>query len=136
MSDISTNNTSYLGQGWSFPLRVNIQGNFQLSAEITNIEESIPIILRTQIGERVYRPDFGSRLGELVFAPMNTQTLLLTKLYTEDALTKWEPRIVIDAIRTEADPMRNRIDVIIEYHPLDSYEQRSLVYPFYLQPQS
>jgi phage baseplate assembly protein W len=134
MSDL--NNQPYLGQGWAFPLRMNVQGSFQLSTQVQSIEESIPIILRTQLGERVYRPDFGSRLAELIFAPMNTQTLLLTRLYTQEALVKWEPRMVIDAIRTEADPIRDRIDIIIEYHPRDSHEQRSLVYPFYLQPPS
>ncbi|HBY80792.1 MAG TPA: baseplate protein, partial [Cyanobacteria bacterium UBA11148] len=80
---------------------VTLQGSPQLSSEIRNIEESIAIILGTKIGERVYRPDFGSRLFELAFAPMNTQTLLLIRLYVEEALTMWEPRIVVDAVRTE-----------------------------------
>jgi uncharacterized protein len=129
-------NQTYLGQGWAFPPRVSVQGNLQVSPTIQSIEESIPIILRTQLGERVYRPDFGSRLGELIFAPMNTQTLLLARLYTQEALEKWEPRIVIDAIRTEPDPVRGRLDIVIEYHPKATHEQRSLVYPFYLMPQS
>ncbi|AKG20487.1 GPW/gp25 family protein [Calothrix sp. 336/3] len=129
---LEANSSNHLGQGLAFPLQVNLQGNLRLSPQVPNIEESMLVILRTHFGERVYRPDFGSRLGELVFAPMNTQTLLLAKLYTQEALSKWEPRIVIDAIRTEADPVRDRIDIIIEYHPTDSHEQRSLVYPFYL----
>lgn len=127
-------NQDHLGYGFAFPLRVNIQGNVQLSPKVHSIEESIQIILRTQLGERVYRPDFGCRLGELVFAPMNTQTLLLARMYTQEALEKWEPRIVVDAVRTEPDPVRGRLDIIIEYHPHDSHETRSLVYPFYLTP--
>jgi uncharacterized protein len=126
----------YLGQGWAFPLQVSIQGNLQLSPAIKSIEESIQIILRTQLGERVYRPDFGSRLGELAFAPMNTQTLLLARLYTQEALEKWEPRIVVDAVNAEPDPVRGRVDIIVEYHPRETHEQRSLVYPFYLLPPS
>ena len=127
-------NQDHLGYGFAFPLRVNVQGNVQLSPKVHSIEESIQIILRTQLGERVYRPDFGCRLGELVFAPMNTQTLLLARMYTQEALEKWEPRIVVDAVRTELDPVRGRLDIIIEYHPRDSHETRSLVYPFYLTP--
>ena len=121
-----------LGQGWAFPLQVNVQGGVQSSTSHGNIAESIQIILRTQLGERVYRPDFGSRLGELIFAPMNTQTLLLIRLYTQEALEKWEPRIIIDDIRTEPDPVKGRVDVILTYHAKDEYEKRSLVYPFYL----
>jgi hypothetical protein len=130
------NQPSHLGQGIAFPLRVNVQGSLQLSATTRSIEESIQIILRTQLGERVYRPDFGSRLSELTFAPMNTQTLLMLRLHVQEALTKWEPRIVLDDVRTDPDPMRGRVDLTIAYHPRDSHETRSLVYPFYLLPNS
>jgi uncharacterized protein len=133
---MSNANQDHLGQGLTFPLNVNIQGSVQLSPKTINIEESIGTILRTHLGERVYRPDFGSRLGDLVFAPMNTQTLLLARLYTQEAIEKWEPRIVVDAVHAEPDPVRGRLDLIIEYHPRNSHEQRSMVYPFYLTPTS
>jgi phage baseplate assembly protein W len=126
---------SAIGQGIAFPLRTNVQGQLQISNQHQNLEESIKIILQTDIGERVYRPEFGSRLSELLFAPMNTQTLLLLRVYTEEALEKWEPRIVIDAIRTEPDPIRGCVEVILEYHSKDNHDQRSLVYPFYLREQ-
>ena len=125
---------AYLGTGWASPLRVNLQGSIQLSSAERNIEESIWLILRTDLGERVYRPDFGSRLSELAFAPMNTQTLLLIRLYVQEALEMWEPRIVIDRVSADPDPMRGRVDIIIDYHPRDSHETRSIVYPFYLLP--
>ncbi|WP_432810478.1 GPW/gp25 family protein [Pantanalinema sp. GBBB05] len=126
--------SSHVGEGIAFPLRLTVQGNLQLSPGDRNLEESIQIILRTQPGERVYRPDFGCRLAELTFAPMNTQTLLMVRLYIREALEQWEPRIVIDDIRTEPDPMQGRVDVTITYHPKESHDRRSLVYPFYLLP--
>lgn len=125
---------AYLGTGWASPLRVNLQGSIQLSSAQRNIEESIWLILRTDLGERVYRPEFGSRLSELTFAPMNTQTLLLIRLYVQEALEMWEPRIELDEVRADPDPLRGRVDVIIEYHPKDSHDHRSLVYPFFLLP--
>jgi phage baseplate assembly protein W len=72
----------------------------------------------------VYRPEFGSRLSELTFAPMNTQTLLLIRLYVQEALEMWEPRIELDEVRADPDPLRGRVDVIIEYHPKDSHDNR------------
>lgn len=126
----------YLGTGWSFPLRVNVQGSLQLSSDVRNVEESIRIILNTKLGERVYRPNFGSRLSELVFAPMNTQTLLLIRVYVEEALEMWEPRIVLDGVYTEPEPIRGRVNITIEYHLKDNYDSRSMVYPFYLMPPS
>ncbi len=126
---------THLGKGWASPLGVNVQGNIQLSSDERNLEESIYVILGTNLAERVYRPNFGSRLSELVFAPLNTETLLMIRLYVQEALDMWEPRIVVDGIITEADPIRGRVDITINYHPKDSHDSRSLVYPFYLEPE-
>lgn len=126
--------TSHVGQGLGFPLKTNVQGSLQLSAEAKNLEESIHLILRTSIGERVYRPDFGSRLSDLVFAPLNTQTLLLLQLYVEEALEAWEPRIELDEVITDPDPVRGRVDITIIYHAKGTHDSRSMVYPFYLLP--
>ena len=122
----------YIGAGLGFPLQVNVQGGMQLSTGTPNIEESIVIILRTDLGERVYRPNFGSRLSELVFEPMNVQTLMLIRLYVEQALEMWEPRIILKEVRADPDPIRGRVDIEIVYQPKNSLDTRSLVYPFYL----
>jgi phage baseplate assembly protein W len=126
--------TDYIGAGIAFPMLVNVQGGIQLSAAEPNIEESIIIILRTSLGERVYRLNFGSRLSELVFEPLNTQTLLLIRLYVEEALQMWEPRIILKDVRADADPVRGKVNIIIQYQPKNSPDTRSLVYPFYLSP--
>ena len=125
----------YIGAGLGFPIQVNVQGGIQLSANTPNIEESIIIILRTDLGERVYRPNFGSRLSELVFEPMNVQTLMLIRLYVEEALEMWEPRIILKEVRADPDPIRGRVDIEIVYQPKNSLDTRSLVYPFYLAPE-
>lgn len=130
--DPTTSNA--IGQGIAFPARLSLQGGLQLSRSATNLEESIYLILKTRIGERVYRPDFGSRLSELVFAPLNTQTLLLMRLYVEEALALWEPRITLEEIQTEPDPIYGRVDITITYVPKNRPDRRSLVYPFYLLP--
>jgi len=126
---------SSLGQGWEFPLGTSVQGNLQLSAAEQNIEDCIHVILRTRLGERVYRPDFGSRLSELVFAPLNSQTLLLIQLYVEEALIQWEPRIILEAVLTEPDPEgRGLVTITIQYRADENPDSRNLVYPFYLIP--
>ncbi len=122
----------YLGAGLGFPVDINVQGSFQLSSDTTNLEESIRIILGTRLGERVYRPNFGSRLSELVFEPMNTQTLLLVRMYIQESLELWEPRIDLVDIMTEPNPRTGLVNVTILYRPKDGYDTRSMVYPFYL----
>jgi uncharacterized protein len=124
----------HLGKGIGFPLRTNVQGSLQISVGDRSVEDAICIILRTSPGERVYRPEFGSRLGELVFMPLNTQTLLLIQLYVREALEQWEPRIDLEEIRTDPDPVRGLVDIKIIYRLKNQPDLRSLVYPFYLQP--
>ena len=135
---LADNNQSpdYIGSGIAFPGQANVTGGVLLSSSIRNIEESIWIILSTDLGERVYRPNFGSRLSELVFAPLNRETLLLLRLYVQEALEMWEPRIILREVRTHPDPIRGRVELEIIYQPKDSFESRSLVYPFYLEPTS
>lgn len=125
---------NYLGSGLAFPIGTNIQGSLQLSGDSNNLEEAIHIILATKLGERVYRPNFGSKLSELVFEPMNTQTLLLIRLYVQEALEMWEPRITIEDIVTEPDPFSGYVNINIIYQPKNSFDIRSMVYPFYLNP--
>ena len=123
----------YLGTGWAYPLHLSVQGGIQLSREDQKVQESIWIILRTGVGERVYRPNFGSRLSELAFAPMNSDTLLRIRLYVLQALEVWEPRIILDKVLTDPDPVRGRIDIIINYRLKDSPNIiNNFVYPFYL----
>ncbi|MEM9213227.1 MAG: GPW/gp25 family protein [Cyanobacteria bacterium P01_F01_bin.150] len=125
-----------VGAGFAFPATVNIQGSIQLSADTPNLEESIRIVLGTKLGERVYRPNFGSRLSELVFEPMNAHTMTLIRLYVEEALEQWEPRITLRQVITEPDSMANDpglVNIHILYSPKDEADIRSMVYPFYLE---
>ena len=111
---------------------VSLQGELQLSRALISIEESIYLILCTRLGERLYRPDFGSRLSELVFSPLNTETLLQIKLYVEEALVRWEPRIILHDIVTEPDRTEGMVSIHIRYFPKETHDLHSLVYPFYL----
>lgn len=125
----------YLGIGLAFPLRLNVQGGIQLSSEEQKVKESIWIILRTGVGERVYRPNFGSRLSELAFAPLNSDTLLRIRLYVLEALEVWEPRIIVTEVIAEPDSMRGKhgkVDIIINYRLKNRPDIYSFVYPYYL----
>lgn len=124
----------YLGKGWAFPSNeLSVQGGIKLSAGAQKVEESIKIILRTQLGERVERPSFGSRLTGLAFEPMNTETLLLIRLYVQEDLERCEPRIIVDQVLTDPDPVRGKVEIIINYSLKDFPDIHSYVYPFYLK---
>lgn len=134
-SPLSKQRRPFVGQGVSFPLQVTRQGSLALSAEDLNIRESMVIILMTDLGERVYRPNFGCRLSELAFAPMNRETLTLMRIWVQEALEQWEPRIIVRQVLTLPRQGEGRVDLMIQYEIRATHDPRSMVFPFYLKSQ-
>ena len=126
-------NTDILGQGLAFPLKINLRGGIRQFRHQQKIEQSIRIILGTQHGERLMRPDFGCNLKSLVFAPNNTATANLARYYVEEGLTRWEPRIILDEVFVENDNSHGRLMIHIQYRIKSTYEPQNLVFPFYLE---
>ena len=69
---------------------------------IDHLRQSITDILTTQIGSRVMRRDYGSRLYQLVDAPLNRTTLLELYAATAEALMTWEPRLSVSQVSAES----------------------------------
>lgn len=106
------------------------------SAEI-DIPQAIRIILTTRPGERVMRPTFGCRLYELVFAPINLETIALARRYVEEAVGMWEPRIELVQVDVNWDRQSNDglLLLTLHYTIKNTRDRRTLVYPFYLIPE-
>jgi len=124
-----------IGKGWKFPVVVSGGGGIALSSQYAEIDEAIALVLETSPGERVMRPDFGCRIHELAFAPMNESTLGLAQQYVMEALGWWEPRIEVnevEPVQELSDPQLGRLVVNIKYTVRGTHDERSLVYPFYL----
>ena len=126
----------YLGRGVSFPVRMNQQGNVEFSFGSQNIQESILLILLTEIGERLYRPNFGCRIHELSFAPLNTETISLMRIYVQEALDLWEPRIIVEDVTAKPFNRTGKVDITIEYRIKGTYDRTSMVYPFFLKQET
>ena len=126
-------NTDFLGKGFAFPLQYNARGGIQQAQEQEKIKQSILMILATQHGERLMRPNFGSNLKRLVHAPNNTATANLAHYYVEESLQTWEPRIQLDEVVVENDNEQARLLIEVRYRIKSTNEPGNLVYPFYLQ---
>jgi phage baseplate assembly protein W len=126
---------AFLGVGWAFPVRPQSpSGEVSLAAYEEDIREAILLILETNLGERVMRPDFGSGLRDLVFQPLNTATMALAQHRVEQALVTWEPRIQVqDVVVTIDGPRKNQALIRISYQVRATNTFYNLVYPFYLQ---
>jgi len=123
---------AFLGIGWSYPVAPNLAGEVALSAYEEDIREAIRIILGTNPGERVMRPDFGAGLQALTFEPINATTIALTKHRVKEALIVWEPRIDNIAVQVTPEPPLGRLLIDIRYRVRATNSFYNLVYPFYL----
>ena len=134
MAGDNLRNREYIGQGFHYPLRLDAQGRLALTQGVTEIEQSIRIILETIPGERVMRPEFGCRAWELMFAPRDANTEAQLIEFVEEALRMWEPRIDIAAVEIVEDSGYDDsvILVNIRYSVKNTHDERSIVYPFYI----
>jgi phage baseplate assembly protein W len=126
-----------IGRGWAFPVRPDVRGRIALTRTSTEtIERSIRLILQTVKGERVMRPEFGSDLHLLTFAPNNATTVGQADYYVRQALARWEPRITVEAVTVSWSQMERGLMLIdIEYLLKATNDRRNLVFPFYAIPE-
>lgn len=132
MADVPSGD--FLGQGWGFPVGLAADDEVRLVADAEDIRQSIIIILETDPGERVMRPDFGAGLRRLLFEPINTSTLTLIQYRVEQALVTFEPRIDVQQVTVSAqDAALGILAIEIDYTIRATNTFYNLVYPFYLQ---
>lgn len=125
---------AFLGRGWAFPVQIGPAGEPGLVSDEEDIRQSILIILATNPGERVMRPEFGAGLNSFVFEPVNIGTMTRVQNRVRDALVDWEARIDVLDVRVAADGTeRNRLNIDLDYRVRATNALHNLVYPFYLE---
>ena len=81
-----------------------------------SVRQAIVLLLSTAPGERLMRPEYGSHLHRLVFAPNDQTTAGLAIHYVRAALTRWEPRVEIVDLDAAADPdSPERLNISLRY---------------------
>jgi phage baseplate assembly protein W len=126
---------AFLGVGWAFPVARDPRGEIQVAAYEEDVHQAIRLILGTNQGERVMRPDFGAGLRALLFEPMSVTTLSLVQHRVERALVEWEPRIDVLDVRVGFGPRgaaSGTLQIEIDYRVRATNTFYNLVYPFYL----
>ena len=90
-------------------------------AGLDHLRQSVRDILTTPLGSRVMRRDYGSRLFELVDAPVNRGTLTEIYAATATALRKWEPRMKVETVSvSKAEIGKIEISISALYVPTGS----------------
>lgn len=122
-----------LGKGWRFPILPDETGSLVYVSDDANVEQSLKILLLTDLRERVMRAEFGCQAPSLVFAPGSVQYLGLLETTVREAIRDWEPRVDTENVSAEVDPEdETRVTVAISYKVRQTNTRNNLVFPFYL----
>jgi hypothetical protein len=95
-----------------FPYQLDGRGRTAEDAAEAYVRGLVEQVLFTSPGERVNRPDFGSGLLQLVFAPNSVELAATTQLLVQGALQQWlGDLIVVETVEVEADDAALRVTV-------------------------
>jgi uncharacterized protein len=72
-----------------FPFHFDSRGRTAATDETDHIRDMIEQLIFTSPGERVNRPDFGSGLLQLVFAPNSPELAATVQFTVQAALQRW-----------------------------------------------
>ena len=120
-------NPTSLGQGISWPPRIDGDGRLLRSADADNVREAIQVILLTEPGERVRLPEFGAGLGRFLFEPNIPATHIAIARAIDLSLKRWEPRIRVAQVEVDADPTDSQAALAtIAYRLVSNAQQATL----------
>jgi phage baseplate assembly protein W len=72
-----------------FPFHFDVRGRTATTSPDDHIRDMIEELLFTNPGERVNRPDFGSGLLQMVFAPNSPELAATLQFTVKAALSRW-----------------------------------------------
>lgn len=107
-----------------FPFHFNALGRTATAGTEKHIRNLIEQLLFTNPGERVNRPDFGSGLQQLIFAPNSPELATALQFTMKAALQRWLGDVVeVQALEVESRDATLRI--VVQYGIRLTGEQRT-----------
>lgn len=99
--------------GINFPFRDSFDGKYLDLSDYTNeeIRSSLIHLLLTRKGSRYFLPDFGTRLYEYIFEPLDGPTFNDIELEIKDSVEKYIPNLLVTSISVTAIATEEGVDV-------------------------
>jgi phage baseplate assembly protein W len=106
-----------------FPFHFDSRGRTATTGSDDHIRDMIEQLLFTNPGERVNRPDFGSGLLQLVFAPNSPELAAALQYTMQAALQRWLSD-VIEVQALDVSSEQSTLRVMVQYVVRRSNEQQ------------
>lgn len=94
-----------------------------------SISQMIRVILLTQPGEQLRRPEFGAGLTRFLHEPNTLDTRRAIRAVVIEALTRWEPRMLVedvDVTEVPDQPTVIRIAITYQVRRTGQHQQQAL----------
>lgn len=105
------------------PYHVDGRGRSAEATEDAHVRQMIEQVLFTAPGERVNRPEFGTGLLQLVFAPNSPELGSATEFMVQGALQRWLGDVIqVEAVNVESE--ESTLRVLVRYRVRRTQEER------------
>lgn len=106
-----------------YPFHMDGRGRSAATDDADHIRDLIAQVLFTAPGERVNRPDFGTSLMQLVFAPNSDELATATEFMVQGALQQWLGDVIqVEAVEVES--VESTLRVTVRYLVRRNQERR------------
>lgn len=94
----------------NYPFQIDGRGRVADVAEEAHIRQMIEQVLFTIPGERVNRPDFGSGIQQLIFAPNSAEIAAATEYLVQGSLEQWLGDVIeVESVSVQSEDARLQI---------------------------
>ena len=90
------------------------------------VKGAIVSILKTNFGERLFAPEFGSNIRALLFEQMNPITEQRMRKKIEAAIARHEPRAEVLGVSVKAQEEQNRYEISVVFNVASEAETQKL----------
>ncbi len=110
-----------------YPFTFDSRGRTQDTDDDEHVRDMIEQVLFTAPGERVNRPDFGSGVLQLVFAPNSPELAATTQFLVQSALQQWLGDVLrVEGVEAAADD--STLSVTVRYTVLRNDQRKTAVF--------
>ena len=107
-----------------FPFNFDGRGRTAATGDDDHIRDMIEELLFTNPGERINRPDFGSGLQQLVFAPNSPELAATLQFTLQAALQRWLGDL-IEVRQLTVESENERLAITVNYTVRRTQEERT-----------
>lgn len=100
-----------------------------LLVDVDSVYQSLFNLFNTRPGQRIFLPEFGFELEDELFEVIDDITTVAVFRKVNEAITRWEGRVIIDTSRTVVTPVPDKNTYELElYFSIQGLEGQNFVF--------